>query len=150
MARPILIGSFSMQKLPFSSMPVTVFFVVMGVLSMFSVVSFLCGSKKMKKLSIKRQKGNDNKKILAKLNSNISSRAISMAKMISWRKVQAEEEEEEDYDDDDDEAVWRKTIMMGERCRPLDFSGKIVYDSEGNVVQDLSDLNEQEKKFIVH
>lgn len=61
-----------------------------------------------------------------------------MVKMISWRKAQAEgEEEEEDNDDYSDEAVWRKTIMLGERCRPLDFSGKIVYDSQGNLLADL-------------
>ena len=64
-----------------------------------------------------------------------------MVKMISWRKVQAEGEEEVEYgdenDDDSDEAVWRKTIIKGERCRPLDFSGKIVYDSQGNLLSDL-------------
>lgn len=59
-----------------------------------------------------------------------------MVKMISWRKAQAEGEEEEDDDDYSDEAVWRKRIMLGERCRPLDFSGKIVYDSQGNLLAD--------------
>ncbi|KAK3218401.1 hypothetical protein Dsin_012371 [Dipteronia sinensis] len=62
-----------------------------------------------------------------------------MVKMTSWRKVRDEggegEGEGEDEDEDEDfnnEAVWRRTIMMGERCRPLEFSGKILYDSEGN------------------
>ncbi|RLN11523.1 hypothetical protein C2845_PM09G10120 [Panicum miliaceum] len=27
--------------------------------------------------------------------------------------------------------VWRKEILMGERCQPLDFSGAIYYDAEG-------------------
>ncbi|PAN24666.1 hypothetical protein GQ55_4G256300 [Panicum hallii var. hallii] len=27
--------------------------------------------------------------------------------------------------------VWRKEILMGERCQPLDFSGVIYYDAEG-------------------
>ena len=46
------------------------------------------------------------------------------------------EGEEVYYDDDgdEDEAVWRKTILKGERCRPLDFSGKILYDSQGNLL----------------
>jgi hypothetical protein len=30
-----------------------------------------------------------------------------------------------------DVGVWRKEIMMGERCQPLDFSGVIYYDAEG-------------------
>lgn len=80
------------------------------------------------------------------MNSNISSRAISMAKMISWRKVEAAEEEEEEeargsggcdfIDKDEEEEVWRKTIIRGERCRPLEFSGKIDYDSDGNLLCD--------------
>ena len=58
-----------------------------------------------------------------------------MVKMTSWRKVRDEEGDEgEDEDEDNDEAVWRRTIIMGERCRPLEFSGKILYDSEGNLL----------------
>ena len=30
-----------------------------------------------------------------------------------------------------DAGVWRKEILMGERCQPLDFSGVIYYDAEG-------------------
>ena len=73
-----------------------------------------------------------------------------MVKMISWRKEQAEgEEDDHDVDDYSDEAVWRKTIMMGERCRPLDFSDKIVYDSQGNLLADLPhDQADQSKKYI--
>jgi hypothetical protein len=29
------------------------------------------------------------------------------------------------------DGVWRKEILMGERCQPLDFSGAIYYDAEG-------------------
>lgn len=47
-----------------------------------------------------------------------------MARMISWRKTDEVLEEEE--------AVWKKSIIMGEKCRPLNFSGQILYDSEGN------------------
>lgn len=47
-----------------------------------------------------------------------------MGKMISWKREEEVELEEE-------EAVWKKRILKGERCRPLDFSGRMVYDSEG-------------------
>uniref|UniRef100_A0A0E0CQJ3 Uncharacterized protein n=1 Tax=Oryza meridionalis TaxID=40149 RepID=A0A0E0CQJ3_9ORYZ len=30
-----------------------------------------------------------------------------------------------------EDGVWRKEILMGERCQPLDFSGVIYYDAEG-------------------
>ncbi|KAL5231190.1 hypothetical protein ABZP36_029966 [Zizania latifolia] len=32
---------------------------------------------------------------------------------------------------DKGEALWRRTILMGERCQPLDFAGAIHYDSFG-------------------
>jgi hypothetical protein len=56
-----------------------------------------------------------------------------MVKMISWRKL----EQDEDCDDGTEE-IWRRSIVMGERCRPLDFSGKITYDCEGNLIPDHS------------
>ncbi|PKU76825.1 hypothetical protein MA16_Dca001431 [Dendrobium catenatum] len=28
--------------------------------------------------------------------------------------------------------LWKKKILKGEKCKPLDFSGKIIYDSQGN------------------
>lgn len=79
--------------------------------------------------------GSDQNKSLSKLQSNISSKALLMVKMISWRKAQ-DHEDQEGYDDDDEEAVWKRTIIMGERCRPLEFSGKILYDSHGNPLPD--------------
>lgn len=64
-----------------------------------------------------------------------------MAKMISWRKVEAADEERgssdlSGEDEEEEEEVWRKTIIRGERCRPLEFSGKIDYDSDGNLLSD--------------
>ncbi|KGN57848.1 hypothetical protein Csa_010872 [Cucumis sativus] len=112
------------------------------ILSIFALLIFLCTSSRK---SNKSQQGRNN--FVSKMNSNISSRAISMAKMISWRKVEAAEEEEEEeeergsggcdfIDKDEEEEVWRKTIIRGERCRPLEFSGKIDYDSDGNLLCD--------------
>ncbi|CAA2966788.1 Hypothetical predicted protein [Olea europaea subsp. europaea] len=31
----------------------------------------------------------------------------------------------------DDEGLWQRTILMGDKCEPLDFSGVIYYDSDG-------------------
>ncbi|GAB4845336.1 hypothetical protein Ancab_038744 [Ancistrocladus abbreviatus] len=37
-----------------------------------------------------------------------------------------------DNDDDDNSALWQRTILMGDKCQPLDFSGVIYYDADGN------------------
>lgn len=68
----------------------------------------------------------EDRKLLSDL-SNIGRKAMGMAKMISWKKANEVEEE----------AVWKKSIVMGEKCRPLDFSGQILYDSEGNQLPEL-------------
>ncbi|KAH6557436.1 hypothetical protein KP509_1Z115200 [Ceratopteris richardii] len=36
-----------------------------------------------------------------------------------------------------EEAVWRRCILLGERCEPPSFSGVILYDQSGNRVQQL-------------
>ena len=57
-------------------------------------------------------------KLISKLNSKISTKAISMVRMLSWRKVQAEGGLEEG--NQEEEVLWRKNILMGEKCRPMD------------------------------
>ncbi|KAL6912242.1 hypothetical protein ACP4OV_001047 [Aristida adscensionis] len=52
------------------------------------------------------------------------SSASASASASSKRRRRRKEEEEE-------EGVWRKEILMGERCQPLEFSGVIYYDAEG-------------------
>ncbi|XP_066319373.1 uncharacterized protein [Miscanthus floridulus] len=47
----------------------------------------------------------------------------------SSKRRRGEEEDELSFEAED--GVWRKEIMMGERCQPLDFSGAIYYDAEG-------------------
>jgi hypothetical protein len=34
-------------------------------------------------------------------------------------------------DDADEPCVWRRTILLGQRCQPLEFNGAIHYDGEG-------------------
>lgn len=135
MARKIFVTLFiPKQNLPFSATLVcsSVVFVI-TVFSLFSIVIFLCSSHKTKKLDRAKDQESSEKKLLSKINSGISSKAHSMVKMISWRNMQ--QDDDDDLDDyGSEEAIWRKTIMKGERCRPLDFSGKIEYDAQGNLV----------------
>ncbi|KAL6993972.1 hypothetical protein U1Q18_012082 [Sarracenia purpurea var. burkii] len=108
----------------------------MAVLSVFSVVTFLCGahnSTKRRARRVARAASSGDKKLVSRMQSSISSKALLMVKIISRRKVQNDEEEAEELDDDD-EAVWKRTIIMGEKCRPLDFSGQISYDCHGNLL----------------
>ncbi|KAF3778160.1 hypothetical protein EJ110_NYTH44012 [Nymphaea thermarum] len=52
-------------------------------------------------------------------------------------KSTAEEgEEAETAEDGEEEGVWKRQILMGERCQPLDFSGVIYYDHTGKQLQD--------------
>lgn len=51
-----------------------------------------------------------------KLLSNISNKTLPFKK------------EEEEWGDG---GVWQKSILMGDKCQPLDFSGVIYYDSQG-------------------
>jgi hypothetical protein len=132
MARPLL--ALSTQNNSFlSKTPISYFLAFVAILSVFSIVTFLCASHHKAKKS-HRQKDEERvtshsseKKLLSKINSDIKEKAHSMVKMISWRKL---------AQDEDDEEIWRRSIIMGERCRPIDFSGKIMYDCEGNLIPD--------------
>jgi hypothetical protein len=132
MARPLL--ALSTQNHSFlSKTPISYFLAFVAILTVFSLVTFLCASHHKAKKS-HRQKDEERvtshsseKKLLSKINSDIKEKAHSMVKMISWRKL---------AQDEDDEEIWRRSIIMGERCRPIDFSGKIMYDCEGNLIPD--------------
>ncbi|CAO2203955.1 unnamed protein product [Urochloa humidicola] len=50
--------------------------------------------------------------------------------------VPAADDHRQEYSDDDsggeeEGGLWRRAILMGERCKPLDFPGAIHYDSFG-------------------
>ncbi|KAE8663980.1 putative Oleosin [Hibiscus syriacus] len=36
-----------------------------------------------------------------------------------------------------DGGLWQRSILMGDKCQPLDFSGVIHYDSKGNQLDKL-------------
>ncbi|KAJ7954050.1 putative Transmembrane protein [Quillaja saponaria] len=58
-----------------------------------------------------------------KLMKNISNKAITF--ICNKRGG----DEEEGYGEG---GLWQRTILMGEKCRPPDFSGEIYYDNQGN------------------
>ncbi|KAJ8476095.1 hypothetical protein OPV22_019822 [Ensete ventricosum] len=43
----------------------------------------------------------------------------------------ADSDGEREEDMRGDVEVWRRTILMGEKCQPLNFSGVIYYDADG-------------------
>ncbi|KAJ7978825.1 putative Transmembrane protein [Quillaja saponaria] len=57
--------------------------------------------------------------------SNISNKAIQL---VHHRKKNCGESETENFGDG---GVWQRTILMGDKCEPLDFSGVIYYDCNG-------------------
>jgi len=55
--------------------------------------------------------------------------------------VPTDDHQEEEANDADEEGggeeeggLWRRTVLMGERCKPLDFPGAIHYDSSGRLL----------------
>ncbi|CAN4079904.1 unnamed protein product [Withania somnifera] len=102
-------------------------------------MTFLCGAgfhKREKKKT--RSVQSWGKKPVERLESSISSKALLMVKMISWRKNVEHDDSDDDYQVnwEDENALWKRTIIKGEKCRPLEFSGKISYDANGNLVLD--------------
>ncbi|KAK7411256.1 hypothetical protein VNO78_02689 [Psophocarpus tetragonolobus] len=63
-----------------------------------------------------------------KLLSNIRSKAVP------FLRGKKKKQRDEDFGKG---GVWQKTIMMGDKCEPLDFSGVIYYDSNGKQVNEL-------------
>jgi hypothetical protein len=66
--------------------------------------------------------------------ASLSGKAAAVARMVSWNKRSPPPEAEWSSDDgaEDEEALWKKAIIMGDKCRLLEFSGQIAYDSDGN------------------
>ncbi|CAN4098256.1 unnamed protein product [Withania somnifera] len=74
---------------------------------------------------------------------NLSGSTSSLPKpkkflaMFRLIRKKAKNEEEKRVEDDEDEGLWRKEILMGDKCQPLDFSGVIYYDRNGNRLSEL-------------
>ncbi|CAO2180609.1 unnamed protein product [Urochloa humidicola] len=89
--------------------------------------------------------GRSKPQLLASL-SGIGIKAAAVAKMVSWNRRSpppaaahgwsGSSSDDDDVDvEEEEEALWKKTIIMGDKCRPLEFSGHIAYDSDGNPLQ---------------
>ncbi|KAF0898986.1 hypothetical protein E2562_012678 [Oryza meyeriana var. granulata] len=98
------------------------------------------GSSPLPQLKTEEAGGGASRKQLLATLSGIGGKAAALAKMVSWNRRSARpgcssDEEEEAAAaalEVEEEALWRKTIIMGDKCRPLQFSGHIAYDSDGN------------------
>lgn len=133
MARPLPSLQISMQKLQFLPAPVNLLIVLTVVCSLFTVIAFMCGSGHGEVKIKTRLKGKINKEAIKKVQRNLKSKALLM--MSTW-KVRDGGEGAEESDNEDGGAIWKKTIIRGERCRSIDFSGRISYDAEGNLLSD--------------
>ncbi|KAK1325783.1 hypothetical protein QJS10_CPA01g01368 [Acorus calamus] len=51
---------------------------------------------------------------------------------VAGKKKTTDEDPYEQVEEEEREGVWKKSILMGEKCQPLDFSGVIYYDNHGH------------------
>lgn len=75
--------------------------------------------------------------------ATISNKAITLVNHRKKKADRDEEDEEVDFSGGSaehewgDGGVWQRSILMGDKCQPLDFSGVIYYDSKGNQLSEL-------------
>ncbi|KAK2404021.1 nucleolar protein [Trifolium repens] len=69
---------------------------------------------------------NTPRKQLDKLSTHSKNVIKKIYKAIHYQILKMKKQE------DQDNCLWKKTILMGEKCQPLEFPGAIFYDSEGN------------------
>ncbi|KAJ7956575.1 Transmembrane protein [Quillaja saponaria] len=63
--------------------------------------------------------------------TNISSKTIPF---VHHKKKNDEQTDTEDWGDG---GVWQRTILMGDKCQPLDYSGVIYYDNYGKQLNEI-------------
>ncbi|KMS97543.1 hypothetical protein BVRB_5g126040 [Beta vulgaris subsp. vulgaris] len=89
--------------------------VALGLLESVAALAYLCAKftrRASQKLVRKTLKPRNNKQILGRRNGVV----------------------ENDFGEESfgDGGLWRRSILMGDKCEPLDFSGVIYYDVDGN------------------
>ncbi|CAI9284086.1 unnamed protein product [Lactuca saligna] len=104
-----------------------------GVLRSITALWLICA----KRAIIASRKLKDNSKISSdsrmiqwpkKLIATISNKDMKFGR----RKSRTGESGNTRGDGVADDGVWQKEILMGDKCQPLDFSGVIYYDRDGN------------------
>ncbi|XP_076905667.1 uncharacterized protein LOC143561475 [Bidens hawaiensis] len=92
-----------------------------GVLQSVATLLIRCSKQAIKASKKLKPKSKISPGTPKKLISCISNKAMKL----SHRKNNTEED-----------GVWRKGILMGDKCEPLDFSGVIYYDKDGNILSE--------------
>lgn len=72
------------------------------------------------------------KQLLASIGSHKAPIQTSKKKETNGESRAREEGKREAVEGFGEGGVWQRSILMGERCRPPEFSGAIHYDSKGN------------------
>ncbi|WVZ71977.1 hypothetical protein U9M48_020504 [Paspalum notatum var. saurae] len=157
MARPRLLVLVPVHQAAVEHAPLVLFLLVAAVAAV--LVSLCTGSRNARPWKQRRSSslapapqdqdtgtgagGAGRKQLLASL-SGIGGKAAAVAKMVSWNRRSPPRSSSNDDEEDqlggaaavggaeDEEALWKKTIIMGDKCRPLQFSGHIAFDADGN------------------
>ncbi|CAH9092890.1 unnamed protein product [Cuscuta europaea] len=66
----------------------------------------------------------------------IGNKAIKLRKKKKKEMESKDEGEEEEDEDFGNGGLWQRAILMGGKCKPLDFAGVIYYDSKGRRMPD--------------
>ncbi|KAL9246217.1 hypothetical protein vseg_019780 [Gypsophila vaccaria] len=72
-----------------------------------------------------------------RLLSTLSNLSLKSNKKNSDRNENEDMTEEAKDTFNDEGGLWRKNILMGEKCQPLEYSGVIYYDNNGNRTADI-------------
>lgn len=84
------------------------------------------------------------RRLEAKTGSTKSSWRISFKKKVEQQEEEYNSIDEEEYyyttsdgDEEEKEGIWQRSILMGDKCKPLEFSGAIYYDENGNKLEEM-------------
>ncbi|KAL4566424.1 hypothetical protein LXL04_030539 [Taraxacum kok-saghyz] len=107
-----------------------------GVLQSITALWLLCAKRAImasRKLKTNSKMSPDSRMIQwpKKLIATISNMDIKFGRRKS-RTGDAGNRRGDGVADSGDDGLWQREILMGDKCQPLDFSGVIYYDREGN------------------
>ncbi|XP_030521489.1 uncharacterized protein LOC115734734 [Rhodamnia argentea] len=109
----------------------------LSLLVSVSTLMAMC-SKKASQISRKLIKAKPkSSRFMPKLPLRCPGKQVFITKITRRNKKKAAYGEEDGNEVAGDGGVWRRTILMGDRCQPLNFSGVIYYDENGNRLDQL-------------